>query len=39
MTKLIITSLLAIALGFGAIATTSAGPLGEPWTTVTQEGQ
>ena len=39
MTKLILTTLLALFLGLGAVATTFAGPLGQPWDTVTQEGQ
>ena len=39
MTKLIVTSLLAIVLGFGAAANTFAGPTGQPWTTITEQGQ
>ena len=39
MTKLILTTLLALFLGLGTVAPTFAGPLGQPWDTITKEGQ
>lgn len=38
MTKLILTGLIAIVLGLGQIAAAAASPLGQPWTTITQDG-
>lgn len=39
MSKIIVTGLLAIILGLTQIATINAAPSGQPWDTITLEGQ
>ena len=39
MTKLILGSLIVLLLAASGIAPVAAGPLGQPWDTVTREGQ